>query len=288
MAAKANGKSGTTVLLPALLLAGCLGLGWVVYQQLNASPAPRPVPVATEPAPPLPELPETVPFEMPPADDFASVVERPLFSPSRRAPSEAAAVVAAVAMDPLDLELTGVIASGDRRTAIFKPKPAASVETAGSTKKERREWRERRRKRAKRSKRTPQAAPAVASIQLSEGDDYKGWNLQQIEVDSALFVRGEDETWLEISFDVAAPVQPKRPKKRAEKRDRSDDRDRDATAEERQWIMGVLEGEGCLKADDMELEDGVFLVDEVECDDGRTYEVTLDRDYRIIAKERDD
>ena len=38
----------------------------------------------------------------------------------------------------------------------------------------------------------------------------------------------------------------------------------------------------------MELEDGVFLVEEVECDDGRTYEVTLDRDYKIIAKERDD
>ena len=52
--------------------------------------------------------------------------------------------------------------------------------------------------------------------------------------------------------------------------------------------MGVLEGEGCPEADDMELEDGVFLVDEVKCDDGRTYEIILDRDYRIIAKERDD
>ena len=52
--------------------------------------------------------------------------------------------------------------------------------------------------------------------------------------------------------------------------------------------MGVLEGEGCRESGDIELEDGVFLVEEVKCDDGRTYEVTLDSDYRIIAKERDD
>jgi hypothetical protein len=284
MAAKAQRRTGTTVLLPALLLAACLGLGWEVYQQLITSPAPRPVAVAAEPAEPLPALPEVVPFVMPPADDFAEVVERPLFSPTRRPPNQAVAVVA-VTKDPIDLELTGVIASGAQRTAIFKPKTVAPAETSTSKRKEARERRERR---AKRSKRSAPASPPVASIQLSEGDDYKGWKLEQIEVDSALFIRGEEETWLEISFDVAAPVQPRPPRKQAEKRKRSDDDDRDATPEERQWIMGVLEAEGCPQADDMELEDGVFLVDEVQCDDGRTYEVTLDRDYRIIAKERDD
>jgi len=143
-------------------------------------------------------------------------------------------------------------------------------------------------KRSKRSKRSAPAAPLAASIKLSEGDDYKGWKLEQIEVDSTLFVRAEEETWLEISFDVAAPAQPRPRKKRAKKRKQSGGDDRIATPEERQWIMGVLEGEGCSEGDDMELEDGVFLVDEVKCDDGRTYEVTLDRDYRIIAKERDD
>jgi hypothetical protein len=286
MAAKAKPTPGTTVLLPVLLLAGCLGLGWEIYQQLVVSPAPRPVALAAGPAEPLPEPSEEVSFVMPPADDFAEVMERPLFSPSRRPPSEAALMVEVAANDPLDLELTGVIASGDQRTAIFRPKTAAPAEIPQSKKSKRTKRREARAKRSKRSKRS--AAPLAASIKLSEGDDYKGWKLERIEVDSTLFVRAEEETWLEISFDVAAPAQPRPRKKRAEKRKQSDGDDRIATPEERQWIMGVLEGEGCPEADDPELEDGVFLVEEVECDDGRTYEVTLDRDYRIIAKERDD
>jgi hypothetical protein len=279
MAASATDKPSSAALLPALLLAGCLGLGWVVYQQLMASPAPRPLPVAAGPAEPLPELPQEVPFVMPPADEFASVLERPLFSPTRRPPSEAAPVFT-VTQDPLDLELTGVIGSGGQRTAIFRPKAVAPVETARS---------KRRRQRVERAKRTPQVSPAPASIQLTEGDDYKGWKLEQIEVDSALFVRGEEETWLEISFDVAAPAQP--PRRRARNDDEDDDGDddnREVTPEERQWIKGVLDGEGCSEADEMSIGGGLFEVDDAKCNDGKTYDFTLDRDYTILTKERDE
>ena len=93
-----------------------------------------------------------------------------------------------------------------------------------------------RRRRTKDRKNSP-PPPTTSSIQLSEGDDHKGWTLEQIELDAALFVRGEEEAWLEFSFDVAAPVQPRRPS-RNDDEDHEDDRP--VTIEERQWIMGVL------------------------------------------------
>ena len=42
MAARAIKRPRLAVLLPTLLLAGCLGLGGVIYHQLMASPAPGP------------------------------------------------------------------------------------------------------------------------------------------------------------------------------------------------------------------------------------------------------
>lgn len=271
MAAKSKRRSVISVFLPTLLLAGCLGLGWVIYQQLLSPPAAKPVIGSMQPAQPLPKLSEEAPFVMPPLDDFAAVLERPLFSPTRRPPTETAPSIV-VTSDPLDLDLTGVIASGGRRIAIFKPRAAVPAKKT------------RRRRNDKRTKRTPRTPAAPTSIQLSEGEAYKGWKLEQIEVDAALFVRGEEETWLEINFDAAAPAQPTR---RPRSQDSDDDKDREATSEERQWIQGVLEGEGCSSDGDMELDDGRFKVEDVECDDGRTYEIVMDREFKIITKDRE-
>jgi hypothetical protein len=201
MVARATKRPWSAVLLPALLLAGCLGLGWVIYHQLMASPAPRPV-AATQTAALLPDLPEPTPFVMPPADEFAAVMERPLFSPSRRPATEAVAVVT-VTEDPLDLKLTGIVLSGNQPIAIFLPEVQAPVQ-----------------RRTKRRNRRKKAAPAVAatnlSVRLSEGDNYKGWTLDEIESKTTLFSRGEETTRLEITFDVAAPPQPRRTARNSE------------------------------------------------------------------------
>ncbi len=277
MAARATGKLSFAVLLPTILLAACLGLGWLIYQELGASPEPQAAETAGT-IQPRPDLPVEAPFVMPPAEDFAAVMERPLFSPTRRPPSGAALSVTQT-KDPIDLELTGVIGSQGQRIAIFQPKtPPAKTD---------------RRKRAR--DREAQPPPNSASIQLSEGDTYQDWTLEQIELDAALFVRGEDEAWLEMKFDVAAPVQPEPPrKKQAGKRRRrassegggEDEEDHwAATDDERDWIEGVLEGEGCSGAHKMTLDDGLFVVEDVLCMDGMTYRVKLDMEYEIVGKE---
>jgi hypothetical protein len=216
-------------LLPALLLAGCLGLGWVIYHQLMASPAPRPAD-APQTAALLPDLPEPTPFVMPPAEDFAAVVERPLFSPSRRPPSQAVAVVT-VTSEPIDLKLTGIVLSGDQPVAIFQPEVQAP--------KQRQTKRRTRRKRA-----PPAVAAANLSIRLSEGDSYKGWTLDEIEAKTTLFSRGEEITRLEIVFDVAAPRQPQRTTKTAAARRaaKQDDGEEDPNAQPAQPENDEAEG----------------------------------------------
>jgi hypothetical protein len=203
MVARATKRPWSAVLLPSVLLAGCLGLGWVIYHQLMASPAPGPA-TATQTAALLPDLPEPTPFVMPPTADFAAVVDRPLFSPSRRPPSEAVAVVT-VTKDPLALKLTGIVLSTNNPIAIFMPEVQAPV-----------------RRQTKRRNRRKKTSPAVAatnlSIRLSEGDNYKGWTLDEIESKTTLFSRGDEITRLEITFDVAAPPQPRRTAKNTKAR----------------------------------------------------------------------
>ncbi len=62
------------------------------------------------------------------------------------------------------------------------------------------------------------AAVANTAIRLSEGDNYKGWTLDEIESKTTLFSRGDEITRLEISFDVAAPPQPRRTAKNTKSR----------------------------------------------------------------------
>jgi hypothetical protein len=278
MAARATGKLSYAALLPWGLLAVCLGLGWLIYQELGASPAPQTA-TAAGTGQPLPEPPEAVPFVMPPAETFVAVVERPLFSPTRRMPSEATPAIVQT-KDPIDLELKGVIGSQDQRIAIFLPKTPSSKN-------------DRSRRARERGARPPPSTSA--SLQLSEGDTYRDWTLEQIELDAALFVRGEEEAWLEMKFDVAVPVQREPPRRRqtAKRRQRAsndggeedDEEHWNATPDERDWIEGVLEGEGCSGAHKMVWDNGLYVVENVLCMDGRTYRIKLDDEYEIVAKE---
>ena len=128
----------------------------------------------------------------------------------------------------------------------------------------------------------------VASIQLSEGDRYKDWTLEQIETDAALFVRGEEEAWLEISFDVAAPMQPRR-RSRKDDEDHEDhedtELDRPVTPGERQLIMEALEATGC-SGNEVEMDFGEFEVEEAWCPDGYSYEIRWDKNFTLVSKVR--
>ena len=48
--------------------------------------------------------------------------------------------------------------------------------------------------------------------------------------------------------------------------------------------METLEEEGCFDVGDLSFKDEHFEVQGVQCEDGRTYKVTLNTDYEIVNK----
>lgn len=61
--------------------------------------------------------------------------------------------------------------------------------------------------------------------------------------------------------------------------------DRQLTPEERAAVTAALESEGCM-AEEMEFDNGLFEVDDADCDDGNRYDFELDADFNIVKKDR--
>ena len=75
-------------LASTLLLGICLVLAAFVYVQVQIE-TPGPAPSGGGGAtPPLAALPDQPSYTMAPAEDFAAILERPLFSPTRRPPAQ--------------------------------------------------------------------------------------------------------------------------------------------------------------------------------------------------------
>lgn len=174
-------------LAPSLLLAVCLALAGVVYRQVQTEP-PVPIAAAGGEAAPLPALPDQPSFTMPPLDTFAAVVERPLFSPTRRPPEEGTVTID-VSEPELEITLVGVIISAEEQIAIIKPKDGSRL------------------------------------ARLSLGDDYQGWTLDSIEPNRATFRRGDIAEHIQLIYDVPPPVQKP---ERQNRRDRSQRNERPA------------------------------------------------------------
>ena len=159
--------------LPLLLAASCAALAAIVLSealQPQADSASTPSASVGKPTvlPPLPPDPE---FTMPPEASFAVVVDRPLFSPSRRAIQGTAAVAAPGTSG--DLKLVGVIIRDDERIALVKLRNGDQLES------------------------------------VRQGDNLAGWLAVSIAPDRVLFRHGavEEELILELNalgFCVAA------------------------------------------------------------------------------------
>lgn len=63
--------------------------------------------------------------------------------------------------------------------------------------------------------------------------------------------------------------------------------DRPPTAEERAQIEEVLRAEGFTTWDEIELDDGVWEVDDAIGPDGHEYDLKLDSNFNIIKRDRD-
>ncbi len=175
-------RRGSGWLAPALMLGVCAALAWTVYREIQVGQeiqvgAPEPVEVAGGQVPPLPGLPAEPSFVMAPAENFSVILERPLFSPTRRPPAEGTVTIES-AEPELEVTLVGIIISSEGRIAIIKPEGGSQF------------------------------------VRLSEGDSFQGWTLETIEPDRITFQRGEIEEHIELTYDEPPPVQKPRRRQR--------------------------------------------------------------------------
>ena len=64
--------------------------------------------------------------------------------------------------------------------------------------------------------------------------------------------------------------------------------DRDATPEERSKVMEVLQQDGCTDVDDIDYIPSLgFEAEDVQCNDGKEYDVYLDDNFNITSKRED-
>ncbi len=101
--------------IPKLRVNHALGATAAVFAALAVWPwLSPPVPTVRPPAAPEASKPAPGIMTLPPLAHYAAIVERPLFSPSRRPPSVAAAAPSADGR----YRLLGVVASGNRKRAF--------------------------------------------------------------------------------------------------------------------------------------------------------------------------
>ena len=181
-------RRGPGLLLPAGLIALCLGLGWSTYSALRTAPeAPRvaeqDVPVGAPPA-----VPAEAEFTMPPRQDFVEIVTRPIFSPTRRPPPDTEVSFEEVRTE-LEVSLVGVVIASGEEIAIVTPKNGS------------------------------------AFVRLNEGDRYQGWTVEQIDADGVTFRRDEVLEQISLDYDQPPVRKPKRAEKRKKKKKKRDDDD---------------------------------------------------------------
>lgn len=164
-------------LAPLLPLALCLALGGVIYVELDqppidasatAAPAPRSEATGTSRDNPG--------FAMPPLRGYAEVVERPLFSETRRPSVEAAPV------DPRSsaFNLVGIVISAQQRHALIEHGQPPRLEHA------------------------------------TEGQEIDGWTVESIQRDRVVLQRGDLRLEVKAKDGPASPAafqpgQPRRP-----------------------------------------------------------------------------
>ncbi len=178
-------RRGSGWLAPTLLLSICLALAAVVYGQVRTAP-PAAIAATGGQAAPLPALPGQLSFAMPAADTFSTILERPLFSPTRRPPAEGTVTIESSEPE-LEATLVGIIISAEEQIAIVKP------------------------------------TDGTRFARLSLGDSFHGWILESIEPNRVTFRRGEIEEHIELDYEEPPPVKKPQRRKRKTRQQRRED-----------------------------------------------------------------
>lgn len=160
-----SGRILTGPVLPAIL---CLALGAAVYEQFNQPPDQRVGSDVMSPVSGVAGVAVVDPFILPPVAAYSEIVERPVFSPTRRLPSDYDLEPEIVDVTPtrsgsLDLEVVGII-TGPRELALLRPASGGRL------------------------------------LPMMEGDELSGWTLVEIEPFRLVFRREGDEQMFEIEY----------------------------------------------------------------------------------------
>ena len=153
------------VFLVALLLAANSALASHLYRQLRDEHRLPPAATRATPTVEAPRPQPVVAFDMPPKDRYAAIVQRPLFSSSRR-PPPSIDVPRSSASHELQAVLSGIVHSQARRFVLLRSEGSGEM------------------------------------ISLFEGQLYDGWTLAEVESDYAIFQSGSREAVLEMIFDL--------------------------------------------------------------------------------------
>ena len=155
--------------IAAFLATLCVALAWGAYR---AAQPPDGVAAAgqgeIEPAASALEIAAEPEFAMPPAELYAAITERPLFASSRR-PAVGEALIAASPRGTPEAILRGIVAAGDRRTALLAPTGGGDM------------------------------------LRLRENDQLNGWRLVEIASGHVIFRLGDDEVRLDLTFEQPPP-----------------------------------------------------------------------------------
>ena len=168
-------KRQRKILLPAMFLIASVGLVWLISQQLR-TPAylPESAFAANAPAASVPALTSTPDFNMPPIDFFEPIIDRPIFSRSRRLPDDWVSVTPETPRRDLDLTLTGIIISSDKRIVVVSPKSGNN------------------------------------SVILRHGDQYEGWTVETIEPKEVTFQHASGQRRLQLTYDEPSSTNKQR------------------------------------------------------------------------------
>jgi type II secretory pathway component PulC len=163
-------RDRTRTMFVWLLGAAFIALVGVIYAEISvlltnddiasddAAPPNRPEPISSPPF-----------FAMPDRASLAVILERPVFSETRRPSGDPDGVQAT----PTDFTLAGVVISASERSALVKPGNGEMIQ------------------------------------RLKEGDDIGGWILEEIALDRIKIRRGVVEAEMLIDYAAPAPLIPR-------------------------------------------------------------------------------
>jgi hypothetical protein len=152
--------------LPTSFVVAYLALGWLIYQQLTAASNTEALArIQPEWVSALEELPPEPQFAMAAIENFESVLERPLFSPSRR-PAPAEEIAAPNVEQEFGYTLKGVLIDIEARIALLSHKGGAGT------------------------------------VRQAEGTKIDGWLLKEVEADFVVVERNGEEEIVELLFQI--------------------------------------------------------------------------------------